>query len=175
MVDKISMAKDIFYSVSSTINKGKWKYIFVFPSENMPSFAYSVGLTKNFNSPEIVLCGLAESESSMILNAIADFIKENTGFVQGQSVDLPKVFNLPVRLNKISQEVSSETFNLANRYYESINHQSPVFYQVELSDINGLLSDNKDVDEVYSYMQIFYTSTNYFHAKKMGDADDLIN
>jgi hypothetical protein len=175
MVDKIDIIKDVFYSVSSAVNEGNWKYIFVFPSSSMPSFAYSVGLTKNFNSPEIVLCGLAEEESGMILNATVDFIKKNNGFIKGESIDLPGVFNLPVRLNKISSEVSTETFNLTNRYYESINEKTPLFYQLELSDINGLLSDNKDVDEVYSYMQTFYTSENYFHAIEMGNPDDLIN
>ena len=61
-----------------------WHVILVPEDDQGPSFAYSVGLHKTFNHPEILVLGLEIKVMHQMINGIGDRVKEGTRFLSGQ-------------------------------------------------------------------------------------------
>jgi hypothetical protein len=86
------------------------------PDENLPGFAYTVGLFANFHHPEILVFGLPISTAHQLLNELGHRIK--TGEVI--SSDCPYtdiVQGYPVLFKPIKAEFLEDYFGIAMRFY----------------------------------------------------------
>jgi hypothetical protein len=61
-----------------------WHVILVPQDEQGPSFAYSIGLKKSFNHPEILILGLDLKVMHQMINGIGNRIKAGARFLAGQ-------------------------------------------------------------------------------------------
>ncbi|HEY4322363.1 MAG TPA: DUF4262 domain-containing protein [Mucilaginibacter sp.] len=59
----------------------------IFGEEDYPPFSYSVGLYKTYNHPEIIIVGLKQQLSHIIINNIAEDIKNGVNYSPFSSSD----------------------------------------------------------------------------------------
>src|SRR5215208_2924013 len=70
-----------------------WHVVKILEKDETPGWAFSVGLYKNFNHPEIVVFGLNDEVAHSLINAIGDVVRAVTGLA-------PMVF-IPISLTLI--------------------------------------------------------------------------
>lgn len=61
-----------------------WHVILIPEDDQGPSFAYSIGLQKTFNHPEILVSGLDIKLMHQMINGIGDRVKEGNFFLSGK-------------------------------------------------------------------------------------------
>ena len=66
---------DLFEETKLNIDKFGLEVILVTSTNYSPSFAYSIGLTKTYNHPEIICFGFSNRLGHEILNDVAEIIK----------------------------------------------------------------------------------------------------
>lgn len=79
--------KEVEKRLIKTVEKVGWQVSMIESDGYSPSFAYTVGLTKTFNHPEIIMIGLDVKIMGEILNIGGDLIKE------GKRFELNKVYS----------------------------------------------------------------------------------
>ena len=57
-----------------------WHVVKIFEKDETPGWAFSVGLYKNFNHPEIVVFGLNDEVAHSLINAIGDVVRAGKRF-----------------------------------------------------------------------------------------------
>jgi hypothetical protein len=68
----------------AVIKEFGWQVILVPEDDQGPSFAYSVGLQKTFNHPEILVLGLDIKVMHQMIKGVGDRVKAGTRFLSGQ-------------------------------------------------------------------------------------------
>jgi hypothetical protein len=71
----------------SNIEKFGWAVLYIEATDYLPSFAYTVGLWRNYNHPELISFGLTTKTLNAILNIGGDLIKS------GQNIQVDKVYD----------------------------------------------------------------------------------
>jgi hypothetical protein len=123
--------EDIYQNTVDEIKKSGWQIIYVFDQR---PFAYTIGLTKNFGHPEVIISGLPSDFSASILNTIASKIK-NEGFVWNTSIPYPFLFaRFPAVFRSVDSLHIPEYFRWACRFYGSEPFQA---LQCLWPDTNG--------------------------------------
>ncbi len=67
------------------INKVGWSVVMIEATEYLPSFAYTIGLWKSYNQPEIISFGLSVKTLHSILNIAGENIKNGKQYLVGTS------------------------------------------------------------------------------------------
>ena len=65
-----------------------WHVVKILEKDETPGWAFSVGLYKNFNHPEIVVFGLNDEVAHFLINAIGDEVRAGKRFADGLYSDL---------------------------------------------------------------------------------------
>ncbi|MDH3690007.1 MAG: DUF4262 domain-containing protein [Gammaproteobacteria bacterium] len=68
----------------SDVERHGWHVIHVLGDDEYPNFSYTVGLYDTFEHPEIILIGLKQEITNVLLNNMGVDIKEGKGFEPGQ-------------------------------------------------------------------------------------------
>lgn len=85
--DHKSHDKEAEEAITSTVEKHGW-FVAKFKATNyQPSFAYTIGLWKNFGHPELIVFGLGINSLQGLLNAIGEYIQKGESIEAGKYYD----------------------------------------------------------------------------------------
>ena len=71
-----------------------WHVIEIFETDDTPGWAFSIGLYKNFNHPEVVVFGLDDSLMHSVINSIGEDVRAGTSFaIDGLYRDLIEAYS----------------------------------------------------------------------------------
>jgi hypothetical protein len=101
-----------------------WTVINVFGDEELNPYSYTIGLTKTFNHPEIVISGLDGEKACKILNLIGDNIKKGKIYA-----------NSKIQYDDILEKYNCEFKVINSQLYESLFGRAEWFYQKEIFDV----------------------------------------
>jgi hypothetical protein len=73
--------------LSADIEKFGWSVIIVEATDYLPSFAYTVGLWKNYKHPEVISFGLTAKTLHLVLNNAGDIVKS------GRRMEIGKIYD----------------------------------------------------------------------------------
>lgn len=94
-----------------------WHVLKVFGKSEMPGWAFSIGLYKNFNQPEIVVFGLNDDLMHLIINSIGEDIRSGKSFaIDGLYPDLIDVYSCTFK--PVNQVWYPHFLGYANWFYK---------------------------------------------------------
>lgn len=108
---------DLLIKTQLNIDKFGLQVIMVSATNYSPSFAYSIGLTKMYNHPELICFGLSNDLGHEIINDIAGIIKD------GESIESGKVYTEIFKDSraiflKVDKRNIEDYFGAAINYYD---------------------------------------------------------
>jgi hypothetical protein len=99
------------------IEKFGWTIILIEGTDYLPTFAYTIGLYKNFHHPEVIIFGLDTDTLFETLNTIGEDIKAGATFTSGKNY--PELFeDSRTEFIKVDPENVEDYFGYAVDYYE---------------------------------------------------------
>lgn len=131
------------------IEKFGWTVLLLEATEYLPSFAYTVGLWKNYNHPEIISFGLTTKTLHLILNAAGEIVKA------GQTIEVGKNYS-DFFNNSNSQFVNVDSRNIADYFGQAINFYDTIDFpaiQLICTDRNNKFPWDKDYEEEFEHRQ----------------------
>jgi hypothetical protein len=138
------------HQILDKIEKHGFAHIFVSASETAPSFCYTLGLTKNFNHPELIIVGLPQEVSGGILNVIG------RAAIAGNPVDMTKPSDQVLKgfsalFGEVVDPVVFENYTSSAGW---LNQGQPYkLYQVIWPDNQGLFPWNEKASEPFKRTQ----------------------
>ena len=146
-----SKTADHFYEgVKNHIDKYGWSIVGVLGEDDIPGWAYTIGLTE-LNHPEIVMSGLPHETMHTILNDIGISIKKKDLRLEDEMLLEGFISNgYTLKIRKIDTEKYEERVQQAFRYYD----RAIEAFQIMWPDKEGRFPDEenftgKHVQEVY--------------------------
>lgn len=123
--------------------------IMVSSTNYLPSFAYSIGLTRTYNHPEIICFGLPNSLGHEIINDVTEIIKGGKIIESGKVY--PEIFkDSRATFLKVDKRSIKDYFGAALNYY--INEDFNAF-QLIWTDRNDKFPWEDNFEEEFSYKQ----------------------
>lgn len=109
---------DLLEKTKLNIEKIGLQVIMVASTDYLPSFAYSIGLKKTYNHPEIICFGLSNSLGHQIINDVAEIIKK------GEVIESGKVYseifeNSRATFLKVDKRNITDYFGAGLNFYEN--------------------------------------------------------
>lgn len=109
---------DLLEKTKLNIEKFGLQVIMVASTDYLPSFAYSIGLKKTYNHPEIICFGLSNSLGHQIINDVAEIIKK------GEVIESGKVYsvifeNSRATFLKVDKRNIADYFGAGLNFYEN--------------------------------------------------------
>ena len=118
-------------------------------TEYLPSFAYSIGLTKTFNHPEIICFGLRTELLHQLINDVAEIIKEEGELNLNKEYD--NVFeNSRAKFLQIDKRNIEDYFGVAIKYYGTTEING---FQLIWTDRNNKFPWEDGFEEVFKFKQ----------------------
>jgi len=100
-----------------------WHVVKVLEQDDMPGWAYSIGLYRNFNHPEVVVFGLNGDLMHFVINSIGDDVRTGKIFeVDAKYPDLIEAYSCTFK--PVSPVWYDDFLGFANWFYQ--NHSYPV-------------------------------------------------
>lgn len=133
----------------SNIEKYGLTVIILEATEYLPAFAYSIGLWKTFNHPEIICLGLTTKNLHALINDVAELVK------QGQIIKSNKIYdnffnNSDTQFVKVDKSYLTHYFGSAINYYNP--EQFPAL-QFVWTDRKNKYPWDIDFEEEFKYRQ----------------------
>lgn len=124
--------------------------VFVPEDEYLPSFAYTIGLKKTYNHPEIILFGLNQQLLGGILNGIGEEIKN--GKIYQPNTEYENIIsNYPVKFLEIKKEHYQDYLGYAGWFYDK-TFDFPA-YQLVWTDKEGNYPWDDGFNENWKFKQ----------------------
>jgi hypothetical protein len=134
---------------SADIEKFGWKVIMLNSTDYLPSFAYTVGLWKNYNHPEIISFGLTIKTLHLILNDAGEIAKAGKSIEVGKNYD--NFFeNSDSQFLKVDSRNISDYFGQAIRYYKTADFPA---IQLVWTDRNNKFPWDNNYEEEFVFRQ----------------------
>jgi hypothetical protein len=135
--------------ISSDIEKFGWTVLLIEATDYFPSFAYTIGLWKNYKHPEIISFGLSTKTLHLIVNTAGEIIKSGQIIEVGKSYD--NFFeNSNTEFIKVDSRNISDYFGYAIDYYNT--NEFPAI-QLIWTDRNNNFPWDKDYEEEFEFRQ----------------------
>lgn len=134
---------------SSNIEKYGLSIIMIEATDYLPSFAYSIGLWKTYNHPEIICFGLRIETLHALFNDVADIIKN------GQKIEVGKNYD-QIFESGLAEFISVDKRNLSDYFGGAIDyHKTKDFPAMQLvwTDRNNKFPWESDYEEEFVYKQ----------------------
>ena len=146
-IDKNVLLKD----TELNIEKYGLQVIMVKPTAYLSSFAYSVGLSKTYNHPEIIIFGLSNDLGHEIINDVAELIKK------GEIIEIGKIYtnifkNSKATFLRVDKRNIEDYFGVALEYYNETPFDA---IQLIWTDRNDKFPWEENFEEVFDYIQPF--------------------
>jgi hypothetical protein len=135
--------------LSADIEKYGWTVLLVKATHYLPSFAYTVGLWKNYKHPEIIAFGLTTNTLHFILNEAGEMAKSGRTIEVGKNYD--DFFE-----SGITQFVEVDKRNVADYFGHAINfYHSTDFPAIQLvwTDSNDKFPWENDFEKEFEFKQ----------------------
>ncbi len=98
-----------------------WHVVKVLEKDETPGWAFSIGLYRNFNHPEVVVFGLDGDLMHSVINSIGDEIRAGKIFaVDGEYPDLIEAYSCTFK--QVSPRWYHDFLGYANWFYKSQNY-----------------------------------------------------
>jgi len=154
-------------TISADIEKFGWTVVLLEATDYLPSFAYTVGLWKNYNHPEIISFGLTIKTLHLILNDAGEIAKA------GQKIEVGKNYddffeNSDTQFLKVDNRNISDYFGQAISYYMTTDFPA---IQLVWTDRNNKFPWDKDYEEEFEFRQPLLDRNSDFkfrEAKNLG-------
>ena len=108
--------------------------VVVSEDEYLPGFAYTIGLTKTYNHPEIIIFGLNNKMMHEILNGLGTDIKSGKTFEPNNDYD-NVISNYPIKFLEIKKDHYQDYFGYGGWFYDN-KFDFPA-YQLVWTDDDG--------------------------------------
>lgn len=135
--------------LSDDIENFGWIVLLMPATNYLPSFAYTVGLWKNYRHPELISFGLTAKTLHLILNDAGEIIKS------GQIIEINKTYN-DFFENSKTEFIKIDNRNIADYMGNAINfYRTQDFPALQLiwTDRNNNLPWDKDYEEEFKFRQ----------------------
>lgn len=144
--------------VDGLIKRAGFAVICIGPEPGVPPFAYSVGLTETYGSPELLIVGVGDQVAIPVFHAVVDKIKRGEKLVDGDVLE--QVLNVPCVVKAISEDTASKyALNVLSRYKDSST--PPAFQQIVYPDEAGIFPWERGYSEKIKRIQTeLWTSTH---------------
>ena len=140
---------DLLEQTKSNIDKFGLQVITVGSTSYLPSFAYSIGLTKTYNHPEIICFGLPSKLGHAIINDVAEIIKKGETIQIGKTYT--KIFNNSrATFLKVDKRNIEDYFGVALNYYGNKDFNA---LQLIWTDRNDKFPWEENFEEKFLYIQ----------------------
>ena len=124
--------------------------IFAHEESGTPDFSYTVGLTKTFQHPELVIAGLTQHAAHSVLITAVSFIERGTVFTNGAEVE-GVVVGYRVRFRSVNLgRCAAVSFGVSNVYY---GRRVPRL-QLLWPDVDGAFPGDPDSDAAIAMLQM---------------------
>lgn len=115
-----SLMDPVECQVLSNIAQYGWHVILIPEDDEGPAFAYSIGLHKSFNQPEVIVFGLPLETMHRIINVIGELARACIRLQDhDSSSDVLEGYDVVFR--RVGAEHYREFFGYARRYYKGNN------------------------------------------------------
>ncbi len=134
---------------SADIEKFGWTVLLIEATDYLPSFAYTVGLWKNYQHPEIISFGLTTKTLHLILNDAGEIAKTGRTIEVGKNYD--DFFE-----NSNTQFVNVDSRNIADYFGQAINfYNSKEFPAIQLiwTDRNNKFPWDNEYESEFEFKQ----------------------
>lgn len=144
--------------IDGLIKRAGFAVICIGPESGVPPFAYSVGLTETYGSPELLIFGVGDKVAIPVFHAVVDRIKGGERFPNGAVLE--KVLNVPCVIKAVSDSIARKyALNVLKRYEGAAT--SPTFQQIVYPDQAGVLPWEAGYSEKMRQIQTeLWTSTH---------------
>jgi Domain of unknown function (DUF4262) len=144
---------DNYSNVESSIFKDVatvgWSVILIEATDYLPSFAYTIGLWKNYHHPEIIAFGLTIKTLHAILNIACEEIKNGKTYTS--DVSYPDIFdNSDARFVPVDSRNINDYFGYAIWFNEGIDFPA---LQLVWTDRNNKFPWEENYEEEFVYRQ----------------------
>jgi len=114
--EKLKTYSDPEKKIIDDVEQFGFHIAFVPEDEYLPSFAYTIGLKKTYNHPEIILFGLNQQLLGGILSGIGEEIKKGKTYKPNKDYE-NIISNYPVKFLEIKKEHYHDYFGYAGWFY----------------------------------------------------------
>lgn len=135
--------------LSADIEKFGWKVMLLEATDYLPSFAYTVGLWKNYKHPEIISFGLTTKTLHLILNDAGGIAKS------GRTIEVDKNYD-DFFENSNTQFVNVDSRNIADYFGQAINFYKTIDFpaiQLVWTDRNNKFPWENDFEKEFEFRQ----------------------
>lgn len=134
---------------NKNIEKFGWEVILVKGTKYFPSFGYTIGLSKNYNHPEIICFGLSIETLHAVLNDAGELVKS------GQKIEIGKDYldffeNSKSQFLMVDQSSLNDYFGTAFEYYGNTKFSA---LQLVWTDTKNKLPWETDFEAKYKFKQ----------------------
>lgn len=153
--------------LSDDIEKFGWTVILLEATDYLPSFAYTVGLWRNYNHPEIISFGLTTKTLHLILSDAGEIVKVGQKMKVGKNYDDFFEDN-DTQFLKVDSRNVSDYFGHAIKYYQTTDFPA---IQLVWTDRNNKFPWDKNYEEEFEHRQPLLdrnTDFKYREAKNLG-------
>jgi hypothetical protein len=136
---------DLFDRIDASIAAGEWHLIAVDGDDDDPSWAYTVGLSEQFDHPELVVVGSCCCCAGVLLNAVGDRIAAGYRCPVSDGVPVEVDLGEPVRFRPVHPDHwLTSRFAMWQSYYEAKPWVPPPAHavQVVFVDTSGWFQDD---------------------------------
>ncbi len=140
---------ELLLNTKLNIDKFGLQVIMVGSTSYCPSFAYSIGLTKSFNHPEIICFGLPNDLGHAIINDIAELIRNGETFKAG-NISTNIFQNSKAAFINVDKRNIKDYFGAALNYYEDSEFDA---LQVVWTDRNDNLPWEDNFEDEFRFQQ----------------------
>ena len=140
---------DLLEKTKLNIEKFGIQVIMVSSTDYLPSFAYSIGLKKTYNHPEIICFGLSNSLGHQIINDVAEIIKK------GEVIESGKVYS-EIFENSRATFLKVDKINIADYFGAGLNfYENEEFNALQLiwTDRNDRFPWENNFEEDFLFKQ----------------------
>ena len=140
---------DLLEQTKLNITKFGLQVITVASTNYSPSFAYSIGLTKSYNHPEIICFGLSNNLAQEIINDVADIVKN------GEIIERGKIYfeifkDIRATFLDVDDRNIPDYFGAGLNYYEKKEFKA---LQLIWTDRNDKFPWEENFEEEFLYKQ----------------------
>jgi Domain of unknown function (DUF4262) len=135
--------------LAADIEKFGWSVMLLEATGYLPSFAYTIGLWKNYNHPEIISFGLNTETLHLIINDASEIVKSGT------IIEIGKIYN-DFFEDSATQFIDVESQNIPDYFGQAINYyKTNEFKAIQLvwTDRNNSFPWENNYEKEFEFIQ----------------------
>ncbi|OHX63849.1 DUF4262 domain-containing protein [Flammeovirga pacifica] len=116
--------------------------------EYLPAYAFSIGLSKNYDHPEVIVFGLPKEVMQVVLNNVCQAIQKKTSYALNKNYE-DVLNNFPVQFIKVDNSYFPDYLGYCSLFYEE---EFPA-YQLVWTDKSGAFPWEENFNKQWKFNQ----------------------